>query len=143
MSSRFSSSMVIYDATIFRTSSKVELGIAAGDSSDQYIGNPLNALRTKGFQVTTTVSEKTVVDTIDNYDQVWIVSGSALKDNSVTTDQFVAAIEKFFNNGKGVAIWADNDPYIVHANLLTEKLASLKLSGNDPGEKILDLAPLG
>jgi stress response protein SCP2 len=107
----------------------------AQSSLEQYIVNPVNALRTKGFQVNITRKEEEFAAQLATHDEAWIVSGSSIRADVVGT--FVSAVTAFHNAGKGLAIWGDNDPLFAHANAVLDPLLGLKLTGNDPALKNL------
>ena len=46
-------------------------------------------------------------------------------------------IRDFFNSGKGVFIWGDNDPYYQDANPILESLFGTSMLGNSPGRKVV------
>ena len=113
---------------------------------------PLKALRSKGFTVICSTDEAKFAEQLNVADEAWIISGSAyvcitnyqmilqryvfawhspyhMQTNAAAKDQFHASVEKFNRSGKGLCIWADNEPYIVHANGVLQQLAHVKLSG--------------
>jgi len=98
-----------------------------------------NALETKGFRVVVAANLKEFFVELPNHDQVWFTS--AKYDNlGDEKDKFVEEIVKFHNEGKGIAIWADNNPFFFQANLALPKLLNITLVGNTPGNKILSLS---
>jgi len=46
--------------------------------------------------------------------------------------------EKFHNSGRGLFIWAGNEPFFAHANVVLERLFKVGLEGNEPGELTLE-----
>lgn len=109
----------------------------AKDSLEQYIANPVNALRGKGFQVNITRSEEEFAAQLPSHDEAWIISGGSIRPQVIST--FVNAVTAFHNAGKGLAIWADNEPLFAHANVVLEPLLGLSLQGNDAALKDLQL----
>jgi len=67
-------------------------------------------------------------------DSAWIISG----ENSVKADaNFVNAVEAFHKSGRGIAFWADNEPWYGDVNPVTQRLIKLSLTGNTPAGKTL------
>ena len=55
----------------------------------------------------------------------------------ILTDKNIQSIIDFYQKGNSLYIFGDNDPLFVDANLITQKLFQLKLSGNDYGDKVV------
>ena len=99
---------------------------------------PKTELEIKGFKV----HRWTTLPTIDQFEkvlnkscQLWIISTSYIS----LSDMYLNSIKKFFDNGKGVYIWGDNDPYYADANAVTKKLFGAEMSGNVPGNVTVKL----
>lgn len=56
------------------------------------------------------------------YDQIWVISTNSTRLSSQEQEEFVAKTLEFFNKGRSLMIWGDNDPYYLHANLLLKRL---------------------
>lgn len=61
--------------------------------------------------------------------QLWIISNSDRR----LTDEHIAVIKEFFDSGKGVYIWGDNEPYYADANAVGQALLGVQMTGNLPG----------
>ncbi|SVC91402.1 uncharacterized protein METZ01_LOCUS344256, partial [marine metagenome] len=67
------------------------------------------ALQQKGFKVvryTKTPTPRRLISDLKDASQLWIISTQ----NKLLNDQHLKAIKDFFDEGKGVYIWGDNDP---------------------------------
>jgi len=92
------------------------------------------ALQSKGFNVYEAKSEKDFLDTLPEYDVAYFnSSGRTIED----PERFLKEVKKFHEAGKGLGIFADNDPFYVEANLILEKLWAVKLKDSTKGNKIL------
>lgn len=67
--------------------------------------------------------------------QLWIVAD----EQRHLTDEHVAIIEKFWDDGHGVYIWGDNEPYYNDANVVAEALFGGQMLGNLPGTVTVDV----
>ena len=61
--------------------------------------------------------------------QLWIISSNVRKLN----EGHLKVIKKFFDSGKGVYIWGDNQPYYADANYVSKYLIGVEMLGNMPG----------
>ena len=68
--------------------------------------------------------------------QVWIISSQVRQ----LSEEHLNIIDDFFQQGKGVYIWGDNDPYYVDANAVASKLLGCSMSGNSRGDKVVNEA---
>jgi hypothetical protein len=99
------------------------------------------ALREKGFEVQCwSCSKGAGVPTpeqmrteMESAGQFWLISTSKTCLNS----EHINVIEEFFNMGKGVFIWGDNDPYYQDANPVLERLFGISMSGDTPGGQVV------
>jgi hypothetical protein len=55
----------------------------------------------------------------------------------MTQSTMVEKLKKFHEDGKGIAVWADNQPYYVQANAFLKEIAGFELEGSTPGHKVL------
>jgi len=98
------------------------------------------ALKSKGFNLTIAKNVTEFIEKLHDYDEAWIITGLPLTDNLT---KFVEEVTKFHQAGKGVFIWADNEPYIYPSNLLLNSiLPGVSISGNTPGGNILHPQPI-
>ena len=104
------------------------------------------ALREKGFDVHFVEKEGDFVGRLDSgaFTVAWVLSGMAqplLKDCDYVVDaaaQPVAdvaeACHRFYSRGGGLFVFAENEPFVLHANAILQRLfGSLQLAGNNPG----------
>ena len=100
---------------------------------------PKKALAEKGFSVyrwmNTAPSAKELKDALDKSCQLWIISDSKQHLN----DDHLKIIKNFFNSGKGVYIWGDNQPYYADANYVSKALIGVEMTGNLYGDKVVNL----
>lgn len=100
---------------------------------------PKNALKEKGFSVYRWINNapdiKEFKEGLDKACQLWIISDSYSK----LSEEHVKAIKEFFDGGKGVYIWGDNQPYYADANIVAKALIGLEMKGNTMGAKVVNL----
>jgi len=100
---------------------------------------PKNALKEKGFSVYRWINNapniKEFKEGLDKACQLWIISDS----HSKLSDEHVKAIKEFFDGGKGVYIWGDNQPYYADANVVAKALIGVEMHGNTMGAKVVNL----
>lgn len=96
---------------------------------------PKQALKEKGFNTFRWLNKpppaKELETSLEKANQLWVISdcyGTHLQKDHLDV------IERFFNSGKGVYIWGDNDPCYGDANLVGERLLGVKMTGNLPGD---------
>jgi hypothetical protein len=96
---------------------------------------PKAALGEKGFSVyrwiNTAPSPKVLKEGLDKACQLWIISGSQRH----LSDAHVKIIKDFFDSGRGVYIWGDNQPFYTDANVVAKALFNGEMLGNLPGTK--------
>ncbi len=100
---------------------------------------PKAALKEKGFSVYRWINNpppaEELREKLKNACQLWIISTSERKLN----DEHLKVIKEFFDSGKGVYIWGDNEPFYADANAVAEYLFDVKMLGNLPGDKVVGL----
>lgn len=100
---------------------------------------PKKALAQKGFSVyrwmNRAPSPEKLEKALDKACQLWVISGSGRQLN----DKHLAIIKKFFDSGKGVYIWGDNQPYYADANAVAKTLFNGEMKGNLMGNKTVSL----
>jgi len=83
---------------------------------------------------------------LPNYDQGWVISSdyedaNARSFTNVEKWRSLAdACERFYKSGKGLFVFADNDPFFDHANVVLERLFEVTFTGATPTEKTLRVA---
>ena len=94
---------------------------------------PEAALAEKGFSVYRWAGAAPSVDELkaglEKANQLWLISGSS----RLLSDEHIAVIDAFFDEGHGVYIWGDNDPYYADANAVADALFGASMSGNLSG----------
>ncbi|WP_222615298.1 hypothetical protein [Persicimonas caeni] len=100
---------------------------------------PKKALAQKGFSVyrwmNRAPSPEKLEKALEKACQLWIISGSTRQLN----DKHLAVIKKFFDSGKGVYIWGDNQPYYADANAVAKVLFNGQMTGNLMGNQTVSL----
>lgn len=100
---------------------------------------PKSALKEKGFSVYRWINNapdvKEFKKGLDKACQLWIISDSYSK----LSAEHVEAIKAFFDSGKGVYIWGDNQPYYADANIVAKALIGVEMQGNTWGAQVVNL----
>ncbi len=100
---------------------------------------PKAALKEKGFSVYRWInnppSAEELEKSLEKACQLWIISSNIQKLNK----DHLKVIKKFFDSGKGVYIWGDNEPYYADANYVSDYLIGVKMLGNLPGNEVVGL----
>lgn len=96
---------------------------------------PKAALKEKGFStyrwLNTAPSPEELEKKLEGACQLWIISSHQQQLNA----KHLKVIKKFFNSGKGVYIWGDNQPFYSDANYVSEALLGTSMNGNLMGDK--------
>ncbi|KAJ4457994.1 hypothetical protein PAPYR_6392 [Paratrimastix pyriformis] len=71
---------------------------------------------------------------LDQACQFWLISTY----EAVMTEEYFATLQQFFEKGRGLYIWGDNDPYYVDANVLGQRLFGASLAGNLRGCQVVN-----
>lgn len=66
--------------------------------------------------------------------QFWLVSDCYAQR---LNEDHAKAIKQFFDQGKGVYIWGDNDPCYADANFVSNYLFDVEMKGNVPGDQVI------
>lgn len=100
--------------------------------------NTREALKRKGFGVYRWNS----VPPIDEFKaslkkacQFWLISDGVPH----LTEEHIAEIKKFFDSGRGVYIWGDNQPYYADANRVGLALMGVSMKGDIIGDKVVNM----
>ncbi|MBA2664913.1 MAG: hypothetical protein H0U74_21675 [Bradymonadaceae bacterium] len=100
---------------------------------------PRAALAEKGFSVYRWIKEPPSPEELEKQlakaCQLWVISDSSRKLN----EGHLKVIKKFFDSGRGVYIWGDNEPYYADANYVAEALLGVTMSGNLPGQQVVSV----
>lgn len=100
---------------------------------------PAAALRTKGFELIHWKDRLPDLETfkrgLDAASQLWLISTY----ECMLTHEYIELISNFFNEGKGLYIWGDNEPYFADANVLLKRLFDCTMFGNTWGEKMINI----
>lgn len=100
---------------------------------------PKAALKEKGFSVYRWIDNPPPADelekSLENACQLWIISSHVQKLN----EDHLKVIKKFFDSGKGVYIWGDNEPYYADANYVSNYLIGVTMLGNLYGDQVVGL----
>lgn len=91
---------------------------------------PKAALEQKGFSVFRWIdhppSAEELREKLKGACQLWVISS----DQRELNDEHAEVIKEFFDSGKGLYIWGDNQPYYADANFLTQKIFGTTMNGN-------------
>ena len=100
---------------------------------------PKAALKDKGFSVYRWINQapdvKEFEKKLEGACQLWLISDQTRK----LSDAHVKVIKKFFDSGKGVYIWGDNQPYYADANVVAKALLGSGMDGNLMGDKVVEV----
>jgi len=95
---------------------------------------PEAALKEKGFSVFRWLNAAPPADELreklEKACQLWVISSS----NRLLNDEHLAVIKDFFDSGKGLYIWGDNQPYYSDANFLASNILGTTMNGNTTGD---------
>lgn len=101
--------------------------------------SPQSALKEKGFSVYRYISNPPTPEQLrkdlKKSCQLWIISDSYSKLN----DEHLKIIKDYFDEGHGIYIWGDNDPYYADANKVAQYLFGAEMSGNLMGDSPVGL----
>ncbi|MGJ8660932.1 MAG: hypothetical protein ACSHXL_02750 [Bacteroidota bacterium] len=90
---------------------------------------PKVALAEKGFSVyrfsNAAPTPEVLEEALSKACQLWVISDREQHLN----DEHAEIIKRFFDSGKGVYLWGDNDPFHADADFLAEKLIGVDMSG--------------
>ena len=98
---------------------------------------PEQALKEKGFSIhrwqNNPPSVNELKKVLDKSCQLWVISDTTVK----LKKEHITVIKDFFNSGKGLYLWGDNEPFFADANAISEQLFHIKMSGNEYGDKVV------
>ena len=100
---------------------------------------PETALKEKGFKVirwqNNTPPLEEFKSVLAKSTQFWLIS----EFNKSLNNDYLNVISEFFNSGRGLFLWGDNDPLNTTVNVVLEKLFKTKMSGNTMGDQVVSL----
>ena len=118
-----------YDLAVdgaFEGQTIVVLQLYTGENFD--FEKPKAALKEKGFSVyrysNQPPSAQELKKSLDKACQFWLISSTT----QMLTEEHVKVIREFYESGKGVYIWGDNDPYHADADYLANALVGVTMS---------------
>jgi hypothetical protein len=98
---------------------------------------PKAALAVKGFSIHRWTDNPPSPDELERVlkdsCQLWIISDRRQKLN----EDHLKVIHTFFNQGRGIFIWGDNNPFYTDANYVSHALLGVGMSGDSPGDQIV------
>jgi molecular chaperone DnaK len=113
------------------------LHLYTGEGFDFHL--PKSALKEKGFELIhwkdIPPSPTVLRQELKKTSQLWIISSNIKKLNLA----HMSVIKDYFNEGKGVYIWGDNEPFYADANFILENIFDSYMSGNTLGDKVVTL----
>lgn len=125
-----------YDLAVdgaFEGQTIVVLHLYTGENFD--FEKPKEALKEKGFSVYRFMNDAPSPDdlkkALDKACQFWLISD----DTQHLNDKHAEVIKEFYESGKGVYLWGDNDPYHADADFIAKKLVGVSMSGYYMGNR--------
>jgi hypothetical protein len=119
-----------YDLAVdgaFEGQTVVVLHFYTGENFDFEL--PKAALAEKGFSVyrfsNAAPNPEVLEEALSKACQLWVISTTT----QLLNDDHAKVIKKFFDSGKGVYLWGDNDPYHADADFLAKKLMGVDMNG--------------
>ncbi len=119
-----------YDLAVdgaFKGQTVVVLHFYTGENFDFEL--PKAALAEKGFSVyrfsNAAPTPEVLEEALSKACQLWVISTST----QLLNDDHADVIKRFFDSGKGVYLWGDNDPYHADADFLAKKLIGVDMNG--------------
>ncbi|CAF1481810.1 unnamed protein product [Adineta ricciae] len=108
--------------------------------TDAAMQKPIDELKMKGFQVKFVKSEDECIKELDSnqYQVAWIISDMRIKNRNI-----ISSLTNFHSNGGAVFLFADNTPYVSHANEFLGKKFGVTVEGDYYGTKTLTYAENG
>lgn len=98
---------------------------------------PQKALETKGFSIHRWVNRPPEVGefkrVLEESSQLWIISDQVQR----LSEDHLNVITEFFESGRGVYLWGDNEPYFADANYVSNAILGARLQGNLRGSQVV------
>ncbi|KAF2070121.1 hypothetical protein CYY_008561 [Polysphondylium violaceum] len=97
-----------------------------------------DSLKSKGFNIIVVKTQKEFIDQLSKADVAMIIPN---KNGDITTSEadFLSAVKNYHEAGKGLFLWAENEPFFAQTNWVLNSLFDSKVVGSDPGQKNLSL----
>ncbi|MCB9557856.1 MAG: hypothetical protein H6707_17220 [Deltaproteobacteria bacterium] len=119
----------------------VVLHLYTGEGFDFHL--PRAALKQKGFSVyrysNGAPTPEVLAADLKKACQFWLISDSRRH----LSAKHIAVIKRFFQSGRGVYIWGDNQPYYADANAVAQALLGVTMKGNLMGNKVVGISKRG
>lgn len=100
---------------------------------------PEAALKEKGFSVYRWInappSPEELEEALEKSCQLWIISSNT----QMLTKEHIKVIKKYFDEGHGIYIWGDNDPFYADANYVADALFGGQMLGDYYGNNVVGL----
>ena len=115
----------------------VVLHLYTGEGFD--FKKPTTALKEKGFEIvrhTTAPNPAALISDLEDASQLWVISNS----RKILNDEHIKLIKDFFDSGRGVNIWGDNQPFFEDANAVGSALLDCTMTGNWHADKVVNEA---
>lgn len=113
----------------------VILCLYTGEGILDGIKQPIRALEKKGFRVDlrTKVTGSQLQKALEDACQLWVISD---KERHLG-DTHLKVIKEFYQQGHGLYIFGDNDPFYVDANYLSNAVLGTSMQGNTEGDQVI------
>jgi molecular chaperone DnaK (HSP70) len=98
---------------------------------------PEAALKEKGFKIKRWTSVPGIhefTQTLDDACQLWLISNTT----QLLSSEHLGKISEFFDSGRGIYIWGDNDPYYADANYVSNAIFGCGMSGDTMGDQVVN-----
>jgi len=107
----------------------------------QDFSGPKNAVKEKGFSMLRYNQAPPVQEfarLLEKANQFWLISSC---DNTVhLTTEHQKLIKAFFEEGRGVYLWGDNDPCNADADAMAKMLVDARVTGDLPGDQTVKIS---
>lgn len=107
----------------------------------QDFSGPKNAVKEKGFSMLRYNQAPPVAEftrLLEKANQFWLISSC---DNTVhLTPAHQKLIKRFFEEGRGVYLWGDNDPCNADADAMATMLVDARVTGDLPGDRTVKIS---
>ncbi|KAL4482920.1 hypothetical protein ABPG74_018946 [Tetrahymena malaccensis] len=85
--------------------------------------NVIPAIKEKGIKNYKIINdEQQFINELPLFDQAWILSGYEFANKQTKISDFIEAVLNHLSKQKGLALWADNEPYFKHANIILDQI---------------------
>ena len=95
---------------------------------------PVRALEGKGFTVNYTAQfPENFAAATQDVCQVWLISGN----KRTLTDANIRDLKHFYDQGRGLYLWADNDPFFADVNAVLRAWFGSRMQGDYRGDRVI------